>query len=311
MNKDKWLPVFSGIIVSVVFGLSFMVTRGALALLTPLQLIGYRFALAALTLTVLRYTKLIQVNLRNKNLQSLFLLAFFQPVFYFLFETTGVKLTSASEAGMMMGLIPVVTVLLEIPFLKILPSWQQFLSVLLSVSGIFFIFIMQGNVKVGYNIWGTLCLFGAIFAGGMYNIFSKKSSSSFSPVEITYFMMWVGALVFNVMSLGQSMMNKTLGDYLKPLTQPDVLIAIFYLGILSSVVAFFLMNYMLSKTQPSQTATYVNLTTVISILGGVLFRGEHFAWYQAVGAFMIISGVWGAMWFGQKGKKQAPKTFTA
>lgn len=311
MSKDKWLPVFSGIIVSVVFGLSFMVTRGALASLTPLQLIGYRFALAALALTVLLYTGLIQVNLRNKNLQSLFLLTFFQPVLYFLFETTGVKLTSASEAGMMMGLIPVVTVLLEIPFFKTLPSWKQFLSVLLSVSGIFFIFIMQGNIKIGYNIWGTLCLIGAIFAGGMYNIYSKKLSSSFSPVEITYFMMWVGALLFNVMSLGQSIMNKTLGDYLKPLTQPDVLIAIFYLGILSSVVAFFLINYMLSKTQPSQTATYVNLTTVIAILGGVLFRSEHFAWYQAVGALMIISGVWGAMWFGQKAKKPTPKTYTA
>jgi drug/metabolite transporter (DMT)-like permease len=311
MNKDKFLPVFSGIIVSVVFGLSFMVTRGALALLRPLQLISYRFALAALVLTVLRYTGIIQVNLRNKSLPSLFLLALFQPVLYFLLETTGVKLTSASEAGMMMGLIPVVTVLLEIPFFKILPSWKQFISVLLSVSGIFFIFIMQGNLEVGYNIWGTLCLIGAIFTGGMYNIFSKKSSASFSPVEITYFMMWVGALVFNVISLGQSMMNKTIGDYLKPVTQPDALIAIIYLGILSSVFAFFVMNYMLSKTQPSQTATYVNLTTVIAILGGVLFRGEHFAWYQAVGAIMIIFGVWGAMWFGQRAKKPSPKTFTA
>ncbi len=311
MNKDKWLPVLSGMIVSMVFGLSFMVTRGALVKLTPLQLIGYRFALAALTLGVLRYLGFIQVNLKNKSLWSLTLLALFQPVLYFLFETTGVKLTSASEAGMMMGLIPVVTVLLEIPFFKAIPSWKQSLSVLLSVSGIFFIFIMQGNVQFGENILGTLCLIGAILAGGMYNIFSKKSSSSFTPVEITYFMMSAGAIVFNIMSLGQGMINKTLSEYLRPLTQPDVLIAIFYLGILSSVIAFFLMNYMLSKTRPSQTATYVNLTTVIAILGGILFRGEHFAWYQAVGAFMIISGVWGAMWFSQKVKKPTPKTFTA
>jgi len=106
-------------------------------------------------------------------------------------------------------------------------------------------------------------------------------------------------------------MHKNLADYLTPLKQPDILIAILYLGILSSVIAFFLMNYMLSKTQPSQTATYVNLTTVIAILGGILFRGEHFAWYQAVGAFMIITGVWGAMWFGQQAKKSTPKAFTA
>lgn len=310
MSKDYWLPLLSGMVVSMVFGLSFMVTRGALTILTPLQLIGYRFALAIFTLSVLRYSGVIQVNFRNKSLCSLALLALFQPVLYFLFETTGIKLTSASETGMMMGLIPVATLLLEIPFFKIFPSWKQSLSILLSVSGIFFIFIMQGNVQFGGNILGTLCLIGAILAGGIFNIFSKKSSS-FTPVEITYFMMSVGAIVFNIMALGQSIMNKNLANYMTPLKQPDVLIAILYLGILSSVIAFFLMNYMLSKTQPSQTATYVNLTTVIAILGGILFRSEHFAWYQAVGAFMIITGVWGAMWFGQQAKKSTPKTFTA
>ncbi|MBN2245237.1 MAG: DMT family transporter, partial [Candidatus Aminicenantes bacterium] len=284
MKKDQWLPVLSGMIVSIVFGLSFMVTRGALSSLKPLQLIGFRFILAALILTVLRYTGLIHVNLRKKNLQPLFLLAFFQPVLYFLFETMGIQWTSASEAGMMIGLIPVVTVLLEIPFFKTFPSWKQFLSILLSVSGIFFIFFMQGNIEITGNIRGILCLFGAILSGSLYNIFSKKSSSSFSPLEITYFMMWVGALIFNILSLGQSIADKTLSEYLAPLAQPEVWVAISYLGILSSVLAFFLLNYMLSKTQPSQTATYVNLTTVIAILGGVLFRGEAFAWYQAVGA---------------------------
>lgn len=51
MDKDKWLPVCSGTIVSIVFGLSFIVTHGVLSLLTPLELLGYRFALAAITLT--------------------------------------------------------------------------------------------------------------------------------------------------------------------------------------------------------------------------------------------------------------------
>lgn len=84
--------------------------------------------------------------------------------------------------------------------------------------------------------------------------------------------------------------------------QPGTLLSVLYLGILSSVVAFFLLNYMLSKTNPSQTATYLNLTTVVAILGGVLLGGEPFTWYHMVGGAMIIIGVWGTMWFGNRKK---------
>ena len=300
MNKDRWLPVISGIIVSVLFGLSFMFTREALDILAPMQLLSFRFALAALCLTVLRLVGVIRVDLRGKNLNSLFVVALFQPVLYFSFETTGVKLTSASEAGMIMGLIPVVVVLLEVPFFKSAPSIKQLASVVLSVAGVFFIVVMKGNVELGYNIWGTLALIGAVLAAGMYNIYSKKSTLAFTPVEITYLMMWTGALLFNGIVLIQHIAGGTLGSMFLPLAQPRILAAIVYLGIFSSVLAFFLMNFMLSKIRASQTATYINLTTVVAILGGILFRGETFAWFQGVGAFMIILGVWGTAWFGRE-----------
>lgn len=300
MNKDRWLPVISGITVSVLFGLSFMFTREALDILAPMQLLSFRFALAALSLTVLRLAGVIRVDLRGKNLNSLFVVALFQPVLYFIFETTGVKLTSASEAGMMMGLIPVVVVLLEVPFFKSAPSFKQLASVVLSVAGVFFIVVMKGNVELGYNIWGTLALIGAVLAAGMYNIYSKKSTLAFTPVEITYLMMWTGALLFSGIVLLQHMVDGTLGAMFIPLAQPRILAAIVYLGIFSSVLAFFLMNFMLSKIRASQTATYINLTTVVAILGGILFRGETFAWFQGVGAFMIILGVWGTAWFGRE-----------
>lgn len=300
MNRDKWFPVIAGVAVSVFFGLSFMFTRDALETLAPLELLGFRFALAALALTLLKWAGLIRVDLRGKRIGSLLVVAIFQPFFYFLCETTGVKLTSASEAGMMMGLIPVVVVLLEIPFFKSAPSAKQLGAILLSVAGIFFIVFMKGNVELGYNYLGTLALLGAVMSAGMYNIYSKKSSISFTPVEITYIMMWIGAVLFNVMASVSHLIAGTLPQMFIPLGQPRILVAIIYLGILSSVVAFFLMNFMLSRIRASQTATYINLTTVVAILGGVFFRGETFAWFQGVGAVMIVLGVWGTAYFGQE-----------
>jgi drug/metabolite transporter (DMT)-like permease len=300
MGKEKWASVTAGVAVSVFFGLSFIFTRDALDTLAPVQLLGFRFAVAALVMTLLRVAGLIRVHLRGKNIKSLLVVALFQPVLYFIFETTGVKLTSASEAGMMMGLIPVVVVLLEIPYFKTVPTFKQIASVVLSVAGVFFIVIMKGNVELGYNVWGTLALLGAVLSAGLYNILSKKSAQSFTPVEITFIMMWTGALLFNGMEVVRHLAGGTLAGMLVPLLDVRVLTAVLYLGILSSVVAFFLLNYMLSRSRASQAATFINLTTVVAILGGIILRGESFAWFQGVGASMIILGVWGTTYYGQE-----------
>ena len=298
MSKKK--SVLAGVIVSVIFGLSFMFTKDALDTLAPLQLLGFRFAFAAIALTLLKFAGVVQVNLRGKNPTALLVVGLFQPVIYFLCETIGVQLTSAAEAGMMMGLIPVVVVILEVPFFRIIPAPGQVASVMLSVTGVYFIILMKGNAGLGQNQWGTLALLGAVLAGGMYNCLSKKSTLNFTPVEITYIMMWMGAFLFLFLAIAGHVAAGTVSQMFLPLTQLRVLASVVYLGVLSSVLAFFLMNYMLSCMRASQTATFINLTTVVAVLGGVIFLGENFAWYQAVGTIMIILGVWGATWFGRE-----------
>ncbi len=92
-------PVLAGLYVAVVFGFSFLFTKEVLEILTPFHLLGFRFAAAALALTGLRILGIINLNFRGKRIGILLLLAFFQPVAYFIFETIGIKLTTASEAG--------------------------------------------------------------------------------------------------------------------------------------------------------------------------------------------------------------------
>ena len=100
--------------MALIFGLSFMFTKQALETLPTTLLLSYRFALAAILLTLLWLFGVIKISYKNKPLKELLLLSLFQPIAYFIFETTGVKLTSSSEAGIMIALIPVVvTILLQ------------------------------------------------------------------------------------------------------------------------------------------------------------------------------------------------------
>jgi drug/metabolite transporter (DMT)-like permease len=300
MKNSKYLPYFAGVAISIIFGMSFMFTKQALDSFGTFHLLAFRFTLAALVLSSLALTGVIKISLRNKPIKELLLLCVFQPLSYFVFETIGVNLTSSSQAGMMIALIPVVVTLMAVVFLKESPNKMQSIFILVSVLGVLFIIAMSGDLSTKGNLTGIVVLMGAVLAGGIYNILSRKLSSHFSPVEITFIMMWVGAICFNAAAVFNSIVQGDLGSYFSGFSSWQAISAILYLGILSSICAFFMLNYMLSKLPASSSAVFSNLTTVISIIAGVFIRHEAFHWYQLAGGFMIILGVWGTNYYGIK-----------
>ncbi|MFW5787546.1 MAG: DMT family transporter, partial [Halanaerobiales bacterium] len=201
MNMGKYLPVLSGLAFSSIFGFTFLFTKEGLEVVSAFQLLGYRFGFAAIFMTLLVITGIIKVDYRGKEMKSVFLLAVVQPVLYFIFEIQGINMTTSSEAGLMISLIPVVVTILAAIFLEEKPTVKQFIFIILSVAGVVFIVLMKGNSAVENNYLGMLVLGGAVLMGGIYNILSRKLSLDFKPVEITFIMVWFGAIVFNFIAL--------------------------------------------------------------------------------------------------------------
>ncbi|MGI6450496.1 MAG: DMT family transporter [Desulfitobacteriia bacterium] len=300
MNKDKLfshdsalLPLAAGTITAVIWGFSFVFTKDVLSNTYPSQLLGLRFGAAALALTVLKLTGLIRVNFQGKNWLSLIPLALCQPVIYFLGETWGIKWTTASEAGMIIAFVPVFSAIAAGIFLKEKIHKLQLAAILLSVAGVIIVVTAQGKIEFNQHLWGILALLLAVVSAGFYSLLSKKSSADFTPVEITFVMMWVGALLFNLLGVLEGLLAGNISNYLAPLGSFDVAIGVIYLGVLSSVLAFFLYNYALSRLKVSQSAPLLNLATVVSVVAGVLIQHDPFSWRHAIGITLIILGVWG------------------
>ncbi|MDZ7672373.1 MAG: DMT family transporter [Halanaerobiales bacterium] len=294
---NKILPYISGLLFSTIFGFSFMYTKEALEIIGPFQLMGYRFLVAALLVNILWLLGVFKISVKLKKVKYLFIIALAQPILYFVFETTGMNYTTSSEAGLLISLIPVVVTILAIFFLNEIPGKKQTIYIVLSVAGVIFITIMKSSTEISGNFLGMALIGGAVIMAGIYNIMSRKMSVDFKPEVITYFMMTIAAVVFNIILLSSK--ATTLSNYIDPLTDLKVLIPVIYLGVLSSVLAFFFVNYTLSKLPASQSAVFANLTTVVSILAGVFIRNEPFYWFQIVGAVLIIIGVWGTNYYGK------------
>lgn len=293
MEKRKINPLIFGIIPSIIFGFSFMFTKiGLLSFDSVFHLIGIRFLFAAVALYLLKLVGLIKIDFRGRNIWPILVLSLFQPFGYFTFETIGIKLTSSSQAGIMIAFIPVVVTILAAVFLKEKTSMKQWAFILLSIGGILLVNI--NNLSIEGNILGMGVLFLTVFVAGVYQILARRNSNLFNPVEITYIMMWFGAIVFNAIACVEMMIKGDVTAYFEPLKNFQTLMAVSYLGILSSVVAFLVLNYILSKVEASRASVLANLTTIVSIVAGVVILGESFETIQYVGGALILIGVWGA-----------------
>jgi len=287
----QYLPYMAGFGVALTWGLSFMFTRGALDSLSPFHLLGLRFAAAAAAMALLKMLKLIRIDLKFSDYLSLLPLSLFQPILYFSAETIGIMLTSASYSGMIIAAIPIFVAILSALVLREYPNRIQLFFIVASVTGVIFIVFMDNQAIEGVNSIGTLALLGAVLSAACYNIASRKASSVYTPIQTTWVMMVVGAIIFNFIALAQHIHSGSISHYFSPL--PDLWINIIYLGVASSVGAFFLFNYVLSKVAATQGSVFVNMVTVVAIAGGVIFMGESIFWYHLIGTAAVILGIWG------------------
>lgn len=300
MHKHTFFAYIMLVAASVIFGFSFLLTKDTLVFLDIFQLLGIRFLIASIVMTVIVLTGLVKVKLTRKKMKGILLLALFQPLVYFVCETFGIKMTSSSESGMMIALIPIFVAVFSRYLLKEKLRPVQWAAIFVSVTGVALIIAAKGISFGSGNIAGFVLLLGAVIAAGLYTPLSRKLSAHNSPFEITFIMMWVGAIVFNAIGLTQAAGSGGINTYFADAFKPGAISGILYLSILSSIVGFFFINYAVSKIKASRTAGFTNLTTVVSILAGVMIGGEKILPLQIAGILLILLSIWGVAYGNKK-----------
>ena len=290
MNKKAHI---AGIFFSIIFGFSFLMSKTALAEINPAGLLAYRFLIAFLIFEVLRWFKVIKIKFNKKTVLSIITVSIFQPVLYFLFETYGLSLSTSSEAGLMIALIPIFVTILSAIILKEKPVFLQVIFILLSVSGVVLIEVFKSGLRFESSLGFALLLL-AVISAAMFNIASRHAAKDYRPAEITYMMMLIGAIVFNSIYLRYLIVNKDVVNYFTNFSKINVVLPVLYLGGIASIIGFFLVNYSLSKLPAHISSIYSNIATIIAVIAGAIFLKEKIEYYHIIGGLMIIGGVYGA-----------------
>ncbi len=268
----------------VIFGFSFLFSKQALGLTTPFVLLAVRFIVAFLLLNIVIAVKRIRLDFKKPQFGMLLLLGLFEPVIYFIAENYAVTLISTSIIGTIIAVIPIISATLGFFILGERVTPFQIIWAALSVAGIFVTTL--GQEADNFNWLGLVLSIIAVCAASLYGVLSRKISAQYSPIERTYIMFLLGSVTFTALGLLQCRNDMSL--LLVPLRSIDFWISILFLGGMSSVVAYLLINYAITNISIARSSIFANLTTVISILAGVIILKEPFGLYQAIGSIIVI-----------------------
>ena len=273
------------------YGISYLFTKQITEIIDPFDLLGWRFLFAFAFMQVLVMVGVLKVNFKGRKIVSLLKIATFHPVLYYIAETFGIKYTTASESGAFISCVPVVTLLVSALLLKKKPTKAQTCGILVTLFGVL-ICMAAAGIRMSFSVAGYLWLTIAVFSFSLYSVFAEKAED-FNSVEKTYIMLLSGVLVFAPAALIRHLCKGTARELLTLLfTSGTTITAFLYLGIVCSVLAMMLYNTAIQNIGNNRAASFVGVTTVVSVLSGTLVLHESMSLLQAIGIVLIIGGVY-------------------
>lgn len=279
------LPFFSLIIAMLLWASSFVALKLAFRGYHPMQVIFGRMFIATLCFIVF-IPAFRRINWRRQDVKYLVIMAVCEPCLYFLFEAKALELTSASQAGMITAILPLLVAILAWGFLKEKISRQTLAGFVLAIAGACWLsFAGESSNNAPNPMLGNFCEFLAMVCAAGYTVSLKHLSNNYPPLFLTAFQAFLGSIFFFPFLLLPGIGFPTS-------LIPVPFIAVVYLGTFITFGAYACYNFGVSRVPASQAAGFVNLIPVFSVMMGMMILGDTLNQSQWLACGLVFGGVW-------------------
>ena len=279
----KWVFL---LLLSFIWGSSFILIKKGLLGLTPLHLGSFRLVLSALIIFAFGYKSLNGLKKPQWKWLALsgFLGSFF-PSFLFAYAETEVDSTITSILN---ALVPLNTLILGFVLFKIKSNRFQVLGVFLGFIGAVLV-ILEGaalNPTHNYRYTGLIILATLMYAANVNII--KRYLNEVRPLAIAmanFVAIFIPA--FGVLIFSGGLSQETLSS---PAFLP-ALGCVFLLSIFGTALAKILFNTLIQISNPVFASSVTYLMPLVALFWGII-DAEIFNAFQGVAALIILSGIY-------------------
>jgi drug/metabolite transporter (DMT)-like permease len=261
-----------------------VVNKLAVGVIFPAEIGFYRWVLAGILFTpfmlkpVLANWATIKPNLGKIFILGVLGMAVYQSLAYF-----AATLTSATNMGIILSLMPMMALTLSITSLGNRLTAGALVGAVLSFGGVLVV-ISAGNlstlIEQGVNM-GDAMMLVATLAYAVYSTLLKKWQLRMPPLQLLYLQVLVAIIVL----LPLFVLSPKAG--LSPSNIPLIL----YACIPTSMLAPLMWMHAISRLGPSRTTLFFNLLPIVTALIAAAVLGERLALYHLLGGALTLGGV--------------------
>ena len=285
MTKDfSFIGILSLIFAMFIWASSFVALKSAMNDLGPFTVIFFRMLIASLCF--LYFIKgFLKYDFSKKDIKFILLLALFEPCLYFIFESKALQLTSASQAGMITSLMPIITAMVAGYFLKEIISKQMIFGSLIAMGGAIWL-SLQGtsSIDAPNPLLGNFLEFLAMLCAAFYTVTVRYLSDRYSALFITAIQVFIGTVFFIPLFLYEYInigLNMTVESFLW----------VAYLGVVVTLGGYGLYNYALTKIEASKASIFIYLIPVFTLFLAYFMLNEKLSSLEFIACFIILFGV--------------------
>ncbi len=292
-KKQMLLADLSLLLVAMIWGTGFVVTKGTLSGIGPMYMVAWRFLLGTIIVGTIAFKKIKTITKENIIGGTIVGVILF---FGFITQTIGINHTTVGKSAFLTG-----TNVVMVPFLVALiyKKWPDRFAIV----GAVLCFIGVSLLNVGSNLFATG---GGLFSSEALNfIFSFNKGDIWTLVCALGFAMHItsnGKFVHKmdpmVLTFIQFVVTTILGfitafvfEGVPTMPAPNTIKGIIYLGMFSTCAAFLIQTMAQKYTTTTHTAIILSLESLFGTILGIIIFTEPFTKVMAVGCFIIILSI--------------------
>lgn len=283
MKLKHWIAFLALVLL---WGSSFLWIRIALDEVSPVTLVAFRLFFGAVGLLAAYLIMRPPLPTDTKIIWLIVLLGLINNAIPFLLISWGQQFIDSGVASVLNASVPLFTLVIAHFFLEDERiNLQRSIGVIIGFVGILVLFSKGlGPNAVGNGVIGQLAVIvaSAFYAGS--TVLVRKEIRGVSPIVQALIMVVIADLI--VWPLVPLLASPIVWPSL-----PITWIALIFLGLLGSCLAYLLFFYLINETGATKTTMVTYAIPVVAVVLGIVVRGEALTWQLAAGGLLILVGI--------------------
>jgi drug/metabolite transporter (DMT)-like permease len=287
-QSSAWVNYLFLTSIGIIWGSQFVLNAVAIQVIPPLTLAAGRILVGAVTLWGVSYwfpqqRKSAQMQVQSKKLWCTYLLiGIFEAILPFFLVPWGQQFVDSSIAAILMGTIPIFTLLFAVIFKQEFWSLKKLASVLLGFVGVV-VLVAPGIHPEHSRAVGELAILGGAISFALSIILLKKLPSASAVVSVRNILL-AAAIPMIILSL---ILDK---PWMIHFTLPSVS-ALLILGSFSAGLVYLMYMILIHRAGPTFASLTNYLVPLVGIVVGIVFMSDVLQLQQAVALVIILAAL--------------------